>query len=95
MNRTWLLAVLACVTPAAAIEVPQTRQEFVQAVVDRGAIVETLRVDASPLEPGWYRLIRRVAATQPTRSLTEPEILGVWRDELGVEHVQVRTIAKN
>ena len=47
MNRTWLLAVLACVTPAAAIEVPQTRQEFVQAVVDRGAIVETLRVDAS------------------------------------------------
>jgi hypothetical protein len=47
MSPKLLLAVLTAVTPAAAIDVPQTRQEFVQAVEDKGAIVETLRVDRS------------------------------------------------
>ena len=47
MNPRVLIALLASATPAAAIDVPQTRQEFVQAVEGKGAIVETLRVDRS------------------------------------------------
>lgn len=44
------LAVLVSVAPSTAIDVPQTRQEFVQAVkAGRGAEVETLRAD-QPLD---------------------------------------------
>lgn len=45
-----LVTVLACTAPSFAIEVPQTREEFVKAVVDgRGATVETIKVD-QPLD---------------------------------------------
>ena len=42
-----LVVVLAAAVPAAAIDVPQSREEFVKAVEDRGAVVETITVDRS------------------------------------------------
>ena len=41
------LAVTASVAPSAAIDVPQSRDEFVKAVEERGATVETITIDRS------------------------------------------------
>ena len=58
-----LVTVLASIAPVAAIDVPQTRQEFVQAVADgRGATtVETLVVD-QPLDRVYAVLEERAGA---------------------------------
>jgi hypothetical protein len=46
MRKIALLAIVAAVAPALAIDVPQTREEFVQAISDgRGAEVETMKVE--------------------------------------------------
>ena len=48
MRRLALFASLVAALPAVAIDVPQTREEFVKAISDgRGAEVETLEVDRS------------------------------------------------
>ena len=57
-----LLTSLAAVAPAAAIDVPQTRQEFVQAIAGgRGAGPETIRVQ-QPLDKVYAVLEERLAA---------------------------------
>ncbi len=56
------VTVLACAAPAAAIDVPQTRQEFVKAVASgRGAEVERLQSD-QPLDKVYAVLQERTKA---------------------------------
>ena len=56
------ITALASVAPTAAIDVPQTRQEFVKAVVSgRGAEVETLTAD-QPLDRVYAILEERASA---------------------------------
>ena len=61
LAATTLGLALAAVAPAAAIEVPQTRQEFVDAVAAgaRATAVETIRVD-QPL-PAVYAVLEEKA----------------------------------
>ena len=57
-----LVTLLTAVAPAAAIDVPQTREEFVQAIASgRGAGPEAMRVE-QPLENVYAVLEERLAA---------------------------------
>jgi hypothetical protein len=91
---TFCVAVLAYASPSAAIDVPQTREEFVQAVTDgRGAEVETITVDR-PLD-AVYGVLEERAKTCLDVQVTRTANVGYVERSSSDYNPTVRRVAKD